>query len=436
MITTAPAPARDDLAAALLDGVHGADGPWRPLRPLLLSPSGHARLGELTVRAARLVLAACRRRARTAGELLTALGSPPEHFPLLDREQPLDERLLEAIRPDILMERGVPRFVELNVDGALGGVQQSDLIATRFLGHYALHGIHGHGRRPGLSAPPSAVEARARAVRAFLGPRTGAGAGAAVVYPHFGVGLLPALKDPERFADWLAPVFRHARRHGMEMFAHPLDGLANDRDGRLLAGGRAVDAVFRPFVSHGQPAGPGLTALARALAARTVRMFTPEATMLLTNKRTLAWVWDDVDELDAQEREFVHAHIPRTRCAERAAAVPPADRADWVLKPADGFGGSGVVIGSAVSAEQWQAALRRAPLQVLQRRVDPDPVPMRFADAATGESADAEVPFVLGPFLYRLRPSGVLVRHGTPGSGPVLGAHQGAVMNSVLLAGE
>ncbi|MFD7625412.1 hypothetical protein ACFV7Q_05085 [Streptomyces sp. NPDC059851] len=426
MIVPAPPAAG---AAALLDGVHGADGRWRPLAPLLLNRADHARLGRLTVRAARLVLAACRRRARTAGELLAALGAPTAHYPLLDHEQPLDEGLLTSIRPDVLTERGVPRFVELNVDGALGGVQQADLIAARFLRH--------HGARPGLSAPPSAVAARTRAVRAFLGPRATAAGAASVVYPHFEVGVLPALEDPERFARWLAPVFRHARDHGMNMFTHPLDGLTADRHDRLLAGDRPVDAVFRPFVSHGQPAGGGLTALARALAAGTVRMFTPEATMLLTNKRTLAWLWEDLPELDGTEREFVHAHIPRTVPLEHSAAL--TRHTDWVLKPADGFGGSGVVVGAALSPEQWHRALERAGRQaphVLQQRVEPDLIPMRFADAETGRTAEAEVACVLGPFLYGSQPSGVLVRHGTPSSGPVLGAHHGAVMNSVLLTGK
>ncbi|MDH6114555.1 hypothetical protein P3T36_000955 [Kitasatospora sp. MAP12-15] len=429
-------------AARLLDGVRGADGPWRPTRPLHLRADAYHRIGELSVRAARLVLAACRRRARTAGELLAALGSRPELFPLLDHRELLGEHLLAAVRPDILLEDGVPRFVELNIDGALGGVRQADLLAARFLDHHR-RSASGSGSGSGdavactLSAPPSAVDARARTIRGFLGLPDGA----TVLLPHYLGGTLAGLESLERFAEWLAPVFENAHGHGMEMFTFPLDRLTADPHGRLLAGERAVDAVFRPFVSHGQPDSPGLRALGHCLAAGTTRMFTPEATMLLTNKQTLAWLWEDIGQLPESEQEFVTAHIPWTARLDQVDQLDQldADRAGLVLKPADGFGGSGVVVGAAVDAEQWRAALSSAREQgghLLQRRVRPDQLPMGFVHAPTGELADAEVPYVLGPFLYGERLAGMLVRHGVPGGGPVLNAGHGAVMNTVLLAGK
>ncbi|MFF7868655.1 hypothetical protein ACFZCT_19675 [Streptomyces qaidamensis] len=424
-------------AAALFDGVHGVDGPWRPIRPLLLTSDDYRRTADLSARAARLVLDAALRRARTAGELLAALGSRPEAFPLLDHDAPLDGHLLAAIRPDILMEHGTPRFVELNVDSALGGVLQADLVPDRFLRHYRRTPLPGG---PALTAPPSAVEARAEALRSFLALP----AGAAVLLPHYRVGNLPGLaEDPARFAVWLAPVFRSARRHGIELFSHPLEDLTTGRDGRLRAGGRPVDGVFRSFVSHGQGTSPGLAALARAVSTGAVGMFTPEATMLLTNKKTLAWLWEDLDRLPPREREFVTAHIPRTvRLEATAGRAAPREaltgRSRLVLKPADGFGGRGVVIGAAVSDATWHAEVERAARRgghVLQEHVEPDRVRLGFVHTPSGEVTHAEVPYVLGPFLYGLRASGVLVRHGTPSAGPVLNAGAGVVMNSVLLVG-
>ncbi|MEU9210490.1 hypothetical protein AB0D27_21665 [Streptomyces sp. NPDC048415] len=424
-------------AAQLFDGVKGADGPWRPVRPLLVGADTYRDLVQLSRRAAELVLAAARRRADTARDLLAALGSRQEDYPLLDPGDPVGDRLLTAVRPDILMEGGVARFVELNVDGALGGVLQADLLSGRFLDRYHRSGLVG---RLGLSAAPSAVRARAEALRTFLGlPRDAA---ARVLMPHFTGGHLPGLDDCARFADWLAPVFRHARDHGMRMFSHPLTALTTAPDGTLLAGGRAVDAVFRTFVSHGEPPSAGLTALRRALDAGAVRMFTPESTMLLTNKITLAWLWDDLDLLDPADRRLVETHVPRTvrlRPADRdTLGRAVRDRAGWVLKPADGFGGSGVVVGAAADDADWRTALDHAARQgghVLQRYVDADRTAMRFVRTVDGEVADAEVPYVLGPFLYGLRGSGLLVRHGTPAAADVLNAGRGAAMNTALLAG-
>ncbi|MFG2428690.1 hypothetical protein [Streptomyces sp. NPDC048590] len=424
-------------AARLFDGVRGADGPWRPTRPLLIRAEAYRDMVRLSRRAAELVLAAARRRADTAGGLLAALGARPEDHPLLDPDDRVDERMLTAVRPDILMECGVARFVELNVDGALGGVLQADLISRRFLDRYRRDGL---AARLGLSAAPSAVDARAEALRTWFGLTPDAGT--PVLMPAFSVGNLPGLDDPARFAEWLEPVFRHARSHGMRLFTCPLSELTAAPDGTLRCAGRTVDAVFRTFVSGGRPPGPGLTALRRALDAGTVRMFTPESTMLLTNKTTLSWLWDDRDLLTAADRRLVETHVPRTvrlGPGEHEALEPALrDRADWVLKPADGFGGSGVVVGAATQDAPWRTALERAAGlggHVLQRYVEADRTPLRFVRATDGWIVEAEVPYVIGPFLYGLRGSGVLVRHGAPGGPGVLNATRGATMNTALLAG-
>ncbi|MEU9192139.1 hypothetical protein [Streptomyces hundungensis] len=78
----------------LFDGMAGADGDWRPLRPLSLSADRFRELGDLTLRASRLVLDACRRRATTAGGLRRALGVPDGRWPLLADDEVLGEHLL------------------------------------------------------------------------------------------------------------------------------------------------------------------------------------------------------------------------------------------------------------------------------------------------------------------------------------------------------
>jgi hypothetical protein len=421
--------------AHVQDDIVAAAGPWQCATPFLLSTADYQFMGRLTLRAAELVLASCLRRAVTAGDLLKALGCPVGRFQLLNHAEPLGAHLLAAIRPDILLENGVPQFVELNIDGALGGVLQADQIASRF---YDIR--QREGRSSKLTTPPPAVDARANAIRQTLGLTDGA----VVLFPYYPVGRHREIDSPERFSSWLEPVIENARHHGMDMFTYPLEELTVSGSGELFADGRRIDAVFRPFVSHAQPTSTGMRALTAALDAGRVRMFTSEATMLLTNKRTFAWLWDDLSLLPEDDRQFVVRHIPKTVTVEtemehHADSRGWPGRQDLVLKPADGFGGAEVVIGTEVSAQAWRSSFERAMSQggyVLQRKVAGDQISLPFTHMPTGEVRLASVTYVLGPFLFQRRPAGMLVRHAVPSGGLVLNANQGARLNAALMVGE
>ncbi|QKW23632.1 glutathionylspermidine synthase family protein [Kitasatospora sp. NA04385] len=419
------------------DGIAGSKGDWRPLRPMVLDRGHYDELGRVSARLMHLVLEACRRRAGNAGELQDALGVPAEQTPLLDRSAPLEDGLLVAARPDVLYADGVPQFVEFNIDGALGGTLQADLLAERFRD---LHRLAPGGER--IHAPASAVDARFAAIRRSLALPEGA----RVAIPVFRQGAAPGLEDAAAFLGWLGPMCDSGRRHGMDTVACTMDQLTTGAADDLLLDGRRVDAVFRLFLAHDQPAGPGLDALVRAVRAGRVAVHTPETTWLLSDKTTMAWLWEDLPQLPEADRQLIARHLPWTALLPAGTEDEQADgvlrealarRTELVLKPVGGYGGSGVVLGPEVTDGQWRQALlhaRREGRHVLQRHVLPDLLALDFADQRTGAVEHAEVPFVLGPFMFDGAPSGVLVRHGVPGGGPVLNAHHGAVMSTVLLA--
>ena len=422
-------------AGRAFDGVPSSTLAWDPARPLFMDRGHYLEFVRTTSRLAWLVLRSCRRRAGTAGELLAALDMDPADLPLLDASAPLGDELLMSVRPDAVYCGGVPKFLELNIEGAVGGSPHVDVLSKRFMTEYERAGIAA-----GLCAADPSVQARFAALSDWLWHRPGR----RLVIPVFPAGTVPGLgEDPARFIAWLAPWCAAGRENGIDTLAFPLADLRSGPGGRLLADGRPVDAVLRLFSCTQQPPSPGLDAFTGAVLARQVAMHTPEAAGLLMNKRTLAWLWSDLDLLTEPDRRLVSTHVPRTVCLPSGAG--PADpllrqararRAGLVLKPGHGGSGAGVVVGPAVSQQAWDNALDHAAAHggyVLQDYAEPDTTPMDFVHRDTGDRCTVDVPFVAGPFVFGGRPAGMLVRHGGPDGGAVLNAGLGAVITTALL---
>lgn len=416
----------------VFEDVAGAAGPWWPLRPLVLSEVFHQELGLLSDRLAVLVLETCLRRASTAGELLNELGMPPEQVPLLVREERLGEHLLAALRADIVVDHGVPKFVEINIDGAVGGTAQADLVSTRFRSVYV-----AELPEVSLAVPPSAVDARFTQIRkSFDGPGE-----VNLAIPMYEHGILAGATSEFDRIRRHKPMIDSARRLGITAVPCPWRDMTNDAQSRLLVNGKPFDAVLRLFITGAEPASEGLSALTNAVHHGTVQMHTPEASWLLSSKTVLAWLWADIDRLDPADQHLVRTHVPWTAilgsdCADLVREAI-ADRPGWVLKPAHGHGGTGVVLGPSVSQETWRNALRdavRTEDHILQRLVQADALDMTFYNDRTDSIHREAVPFVLGPFLFDRQVSNVVVRHGMPGGGQVVNAQQGSVLNSILIA--
>jgi glutathionylspermidine synthase len=410
--------------AGIYDGVATKNKQWRPLRPPLMSHAEYDEITGLTARLAELVLGACQRRAATTGELRERLGVPAGQIELLDEDAPLTEDLVVAVRPDVLLSGGVPRFVECNVDSALGGAFDSDGIARRFLAAYTEHGVP-----VSLSVPESAVDTRFHAMRDQLGLADGA---TSVILFHMGSDY-PDTQDGHTLIKLLEPVRDAGRAAGLDVVVYPLEWLTFE-DGRLRAGDTVLDSVLRMFVPQDTPRGEGYDALATALRTGAVQMFTPTATWLLANKATFAWLWEDVDRLSAADAAMVRGHVPYT---ELLTGVDKPRR-DLVLKPTGTYGGSGVVVGREVTQQRWDEALRAAVGQgghIVQEYVPTDRLAMHFVEVATGDVRAAEVPYCVAPYLFGGRAAGAYLRFAVPdsASGSVVNLGQGALTSGLLL---
>ena len=107
-----------------------------------------------------------------------------------------------------------------------------------------------------------------------------------------------------------------------------------------------------------------------AVAKRRCMVINPFGSVLLQNKRAMAFLWERRDSLSPAARAAVEAHLPPTF---RLEVMDPAQlteqQADWVLKSDYGCEGEEVLIGATTTAAVWQEALAQARPQrfVVQR---------------------------------------------------------------------
>lgn len=403
---------------------------WRLARPPVLTADAFRELNEVCDRVAQLILEACQRRARTAGELRRLLDVPAGETQLLDEEEVLHDGLLAAYRPDVLFSGDVPCIVEYNIDSSLGGGFDADTVIYRYAELYRERGLlDGVPVQPA----PSLLDQRFIAIRDTLGLPAGARVALLMDFD----AEYPGLEDPETFIRILSPLADQARRFGIDLVIAPVASARLDAERRLVVDGGPVDALFRLFVPNRVTPSAGLDAVAGALAAGTLPMFVSSAAWLLSNKMNFAWLWADLDLLSDTDAALVRRYVPHTvpltaDQLDRALA----EQADLVAKPAGGSAGHGVLIGRTMSAAEWADGVRAAidsGGNILQRYHEADRVPMDFVQIETGETVSDDVPYSLAPYLFGRTASGGLARVGYPGCEEVLNLARGVLLTGILL---
>ncbi|MEU5942187.1 hypothetical protein ABZ807_24060 [Micromonospora sp. NPDC047548] len=403
---------------------------WRLARPPVLTADSFRELNEVCDRIAQLILDACWRRARTAGELRRLLGVPVGETRLLDEDEPLSEALLAAYRPDVLFSGGEPRIVEYNIDSSLGGCFDADTVIQRFAQLYRERGLlDGVPARPA----PSLLDQRFVAIREELGLAEGARVALLMDFED----EYPGLDDPATFIRILSPLADRARHFGIDLVIAPVATATLDADRRLVVGGAPVDALFRLLVPNRVTPSAGLEAVAGALAAGTLPMFVSAAAWLLGNKVNFAWLYEDLDQLPADDQALIRRYVPHTVVLTEAELDRALlEQAHLVAKPAGGSAGHDVLIGPEMSAAAWADGVRAAVARggnILQRYMPADRVAMDFVQIETGEVVTAEVPYSVAPYLFGRTGSGALARVGYPGCEGVLNLARGVLMTGILL---
>jgi hypothetical protein len=186
---------------------------------------------------------------------------------------------------------------------------------------------------------------------------------------------------------------RLCRRSGVEAITCHLGELPGGADG-LTYHGRRIDIVYRFFLLEYVASAAGvelLEPLLQAAESGAVTLLSPVDADMYGYKAGLALLSEMVHtgELDRSERDSVAALVPWTRRLRTSIDDPAgesidalsfavAQQSELMLKPVSLHGGSGIVAGWTVDADEWRRSVEDSldGPYVLQQRVHPVPDPV------------------------------------------------------------
>jgi hypothetical protein len=201
---------------------------------------------------------------------------------------------------------------------------------------------------------------------------------------------------------------------------------------RLTALGRKIDLVYRRVLINDIVARPAeCEALVLAYATGAVCVANSFTCKIPHKKAFFAVLTDERNSalFSTSERDLIRRHIPWTRLLADSQTTREGEsfglldyvrrrRNDYVLKPNDEYGGTGVLLGWETSASEWDAGIDRALADknaawVVQERiaVRREVFPMQTESGV--EMRDMLVDFA--PYLFRGRMAGFLTRLSSTG---------------------
>jgi len=334
---------------------HFVSGPaWERLR------ADGRRLLELAARVARRAFDG------DAGRLCAFLGTPEAEARWVRLDPGLPDVVLSRL--DAFLGPAGPRFIEVNSD-APAGFGYGDRMAELFTKLPVFRAFARTRRVSYRASIPGLVAAVLRAVPA-------------------GAASRPTVA----IADWAEVKTRADQQILQEAFeARGARCLLADprsmelRGGRLVAGGQAIDVVYRRAVlSELVEREDGVRDFFRAYAGGAAVFVNSLRCRLSEDKAFLALLTDEAfaSLLTEAERALVARAVPWTRKLEERRTTKDGRevdllgfvrdrRAGLVLKPAHGYGGRDVLVGDETPPADWDAAIREGTGKpwVVQERV-------------------------------------------------------------------
>lgn len=215
--------------------------------------------------------------------------------------------------------------------------------------------------------------------------------------------------------------------------------LVKEADG-LYHAGQKIDVLFRLFdLVDLMEAGEEFTPIFEVVEAGLVQMPMGMEYKLLGNKLLFAWLSDPQyqDRFTAEEQAFIDRHVPWTR--QLSPELLPElvqNRTRYLVKPADGSGGGGIVCGWETPDSVWQTTLQAmlaAPEpHIVQERVTPQAGQI-YSVLPTDEFVPQDVQVLWGVYLFQGRFGGALLRTKTLDGAAVINHNNGAAVGPVFV---
>jgi hypothetical protein len=410
-----------------LEGIHFNPSPSLvPIRPILLDTPVRLNLDSSSRYLVSLLHRVCWSLTDDPADLARRVGLRPEQVPLLGAAGAQHEIEFSTCngRLDVLLQRGVPIFLEANFSAA-----NVDPIVTHFqlAAYRTMYGLEPTKETNAAGEP---FEGRARLFRKILRERQ-APESVAVV------GSVPASDVGDiRYYE-----------------AEP--NYLRDR-------GFVSDLVDPSYFASSPPAGRYSIALKhylseywmelglpvdRTIAAHADTVFlVPDSGRSLSSKLVFAWLSAGSVPLSDADRGFVDRHIPWTRLfgpenvefdgrTWRLPELAVTKQDDFVLKPLTSCGGKGVVLGRSTDADLWRRCVDEAldsRDHVLQLYVEADRLAMDFFDRKAGTIHSTDVTYVLGCYVVDGGNAGSTIRHFPHNAPGVVNLDRGASFNAVF----
>ncbi len=205
-------------------------------------------------------------------------------------------------------------------------------------------------------------------------------------------------------------------------------------DGRALTTqGRKIDLVYRRVLINDIVSHPAeCDALVRAYQSRAVCVANSLRCKIPHKKAFFAVLTDDRNEklFSPGERELIRRHIPWTRRLEDTRTTRDGQsvelldyvrrhRENFVIKPNDEYGGTGVTLGWETNASAWDAAIQKALAEpekawIAQERINVRREVFPYVEPGGGVTMrDMLVDFA--PYIFRGRLAGYLCRLSATG---------------------
>ncbi len=201
---------------------------------------------------------------------------------------------------------------------------------------------------------------------------------------------------------------------------------------KLTAQGRRIDLLYRRVLINDILAHPAeCEALVKAYAAGAVCMANALTCKIPHKKAFFAVLTDERNSalFSTVERELIRRHIPWTRLLADTQTTRDGEtigllqyvrkrRDDFVLKPNDEYGGTGVVLGWECDASQWDAALDVALRDKNRAWVVQERIPVRREIFPMQTDTGIKMRNMLvdfAPYIFRGRLAGFLTRLSSTG---------------------